>query len=46
MTRKIREKKYSRLEIKYYIIMQLKKNNGQENWKKDLKDHITYVKNC
>jgi hypothetical protein len=26
--RKIREKKYSRLEIKYYITTQLKKNSG------------------
>jgi hypothetical protein len=31
MIRKTKEKKYSKLEIKYYITMPLKKNNGQEN---------------
>jgi hypothetical protein len=31
MTRKTREKKYSKLEIKYYITISPKKSNGQEN---------------
>src|SRR5207249_61180 len=43
-TENIKQRKVMKLEIKYYTIKPPKKRHGQENWKKNGKDHTIFMK--